>query len=52
MYTVYTVIRIEGDYAILLSEEGIENPVALALLPPIWEGSKLLWENFSYSLLD
>lgn len=52
MNTIYTVIRIEGDYAILLSEEGIENQVALALLPPVFEGSKLLWENFSYSMLS
>lgn len=52
MRTIYTVLRIDGDYAILRSEEGIENQVALALLPPVLEGNRLLWENFSYSLID
>ena len=46
------VIRIDGDYAVLLSDEGIENPVARALLPmEIEEGSRLLCEMFSYRLL-
>ena len=50
--TYYTVIRIDGDYAVLLSDEGIENPVARALLPmEIEEGSRLLCEMFSYRLL-
>ena len=50
--TYYTVIRIDGDYAVLLSDEGIENPVARALLPmDIEEGSRLLCEMFSYRLL-
>ena len=50
--TYYTVIRIDGDYAVLLSDEGIENPVARALLPmEIVEGSRLICEMFSYRLL-
>jgi hypothetical protein len=50
--TYYTVIRIDGDYAVLLSDEGIENLVALALLPiEIEEGSRLICEMFSYRLL-
>ncbi len=50
--TYYTVMRIDGDYAVLISDEGIENPVALALLPAgIEEGSRLLCEMFSYQLL-
>ena len=48
----YTVMRIDGDYAVLISDEGIENRVALALLPlEIEEGSRLICEMFSYRLL-
>lgn len=50
--TIYRVMKIDGDYAVLLSEEGIENRVALALLPPVLEGDRLLWENFSYTVLQ
>ncbi|MGI5893169.1 MAG: DUF3006 domain-containing protein [Candidatus Merdivicinus sp.] len=47
----YTVKLIMGDYAILVSEEGVENQVALALLPPgIDEGDHLVWENLCYTL--
>ena len=49
----YTVRRIDGDYAILVSDDGIENTVARALLPlETDEGMRLLWENFPYSLID
>ncbi|MEM0531527.1 hypothetical protein WGC32_14505 [Zongyangia sp. HA2173] len=49
----YTVRRIDGDYAILLSDDGIENTVARALLPlETDEGMRLLWENFVYTLID
>lgn len=52
MEAYYTVMRIDGDYAVLLSDEGIETLVALALLPAdIEEGSRLLCEMFSYRLL-
>ena len=48
----YTVTQINGDYAILISDEGVENTVAMALLPPETdEGVRLLWENFTYTLL-
>lgn len=50
---VYTVKRIDGDYAVLVSEQGVENPVALALLPlEISEGSTLLCRDFVYSLFE
>ena len=50
---VYTVRQINGDYAMLLSESGVENMVAMALLPPETdEGVKLLWKDFSYSVLQ
>lgn len=46
----YTVKQIAGDYAMLVSDEGVENQVALALLPPnIDEGDRLIWENLSYT---
>ena len=48
----YTVQCIWGDYAILLSQDGVENQVALALLPDgVEEGQHLLWENFEYRLI-
>lgn len=50
---IYQVIKINGDYAIMVSEDGIENTVAMALLPmEIEEGSKVLWENFTYSIMN
>ena len=46
------VWQIDGDYARLISEEGIEDLVARALLPPnIEEGDWLLYENLSYTIL-
>ena len=51
---LYTVKRIDGDYAVLVPEgggPGDENPVALALLPPETdEGVRLLCRDFAYSL--
>lgn len=48
----YTVKQINGDYALLVSDEGIENTVAMALLPPETdEGLRLLWENFEYTVV-
>ena len=48
----YTVKQIAGDYAILLTDDGIENTVALALLPiDIFEGDRIVWENLEYSKL-
>lgn len=47
----YTVRQIMGDYALLVSDEGVENTVAMALLPPETdEGIRLIWENFSYTV--
>ena len=48
----YVVTRIDGDYAVMLTGEGVENVVAMALLPPETdEGSRLVWENFEYRVL-
>ncbi len=52
MEILYTVLRIDGDYAILTADGENEKPVALALLPPETdEGRKLLWKEFSYELV-
>ncbi|MDE6838436.1 MAG: hypothetical protein K2P33_08565 [Acutalibacter sp.] len=49
----YTVHSINGDYAYMTSESGVENQVAMFLLPQGTDiGSRLLWENFSWTLLD
>ncbi len=52
---IYTVHRIDGDYAFLLEEQvetAEEKCVARALLPPeISEGSRLLYECLQYELL-
>ena len=50
--TYYTVKTINGDYAWLLSDDGIEKQVAMFLLPEGTDiGSRLLWENFMWSLI-
>ena len=50
---IYTVVRIEGEYARLLSEgDGEELFIALALLPEgTDEGSRLHYEMLAYTLL-
>lgn len=48
----YTVLRIDGDYAVLTDNNGDENPVARALLPQeIEEGTKLLCRDFEYTIV-
>lgn len=49
----YVVYRIDGDYAILVTEKGEQNPVAMALLPPgIGEGDRLVCEYFTYRVAE
>lgn len=49
---IYTITKISGDYAKMITEDGIENTVAMAFLPiEIAEGCKVLCENFEYSIL-
>ena len=51
--TYYTVDSINGDYAYLTGEQGLENQVAMFLLPEGTDvGSKLLWENFQWTLVE
>ena len=48
----YTVNSIDGDYAYMTSDSGVENQVAMFLLPEGADvGSRLKWENFEWSLL-
>ena len=48
----YTVHNINGDYAYMTSDSGVENQVAMFLLPEGTDvGSRLLWEDFAWSLL-
>ncbi len=49
---VYTVKQLDGDYALLLDEQGNENLVAWALLPiEMAVGSWLICEMFRYRIL-
>lgn len=50
---LYTVLRIDGDYALLISQNGVQNRVARALLPvDTDEGTKLRYQWPNYELLD
>ena len=50
--TNHTVLSINGDYAYLRSDSGVDNQVAMFLLPEgVDVGSRLLWENFEWTLL-
>lgn len=49
----YTVSKIEGDYATLLSDDGGEIFIALALLPVGTDvGTRLRYFMFSYEIID
>lgn len=49
---IYKLAAIDGDYAVLISEDGIENRVARALLPPeADEGNIIKQEIFSYEII-
>ena len=51
--TFYTVKQINGDYALLISDEGIENQVAIALLPSsIDEGMRIRCFMFEYEIVE
>ena len=48
----YTVIKIEGEYAILREENGTELFIAMALLPQDTDiNTKLHFENFEYTII-
>ena len=51
--TYYTVNTINGDYAYMTSDSGVENQVAMFLLPTGTDvGSRLLFENFEWTLVE
>lgn len=48
----YTVRSINGDYADLISDTGVDNQVAMFLLPEGTDiGSHLLFADFQWTLL-
>ena len=48
----YTVTSINGDYAYLVSDTGVDNQVAMFLLPEGTDvGSRLLFADFQWTLL-
>ena len=48
----YTVISIDGDYAHLISDGGVENQVAMFLLPEgTTVGNRLVREMLEWSLV-
>lgn len=48
----YIVTLIDGDYAVLVDENKEQIRIARALLPlEIDEGTKLLFENFEYTII-
>lgn len=53
MEPVYlTVMEIQGDYAVLKSDQGETRQTAIFLLPEgITDGTRLKLENFSYEIL-
>ena len=47
----YTVRNIDGDYAVLVDTNGVENRVAMALLPIETDiGVHIHYENLQYSV--
>ena len=48
----YTVQRVNGDYADLLSDGGQEHSITMFLLPEgTTVGSRLKWEDFQWELI-
>lgn len=49
---IYKVAALDGDYAVMMSEDGVENRVARALLPPETDvGCTIKWENLEYEII-
>ena len=47
-----TVREIDGDYAVLVSDDGSQTRVALGLLPDgVCEGMRLRFEDFEYHIV-
>ncbi len=48
----YTVVSIDGDYANMISDSGVENQVAMFLLPEgTTVGSRLVREILEWNLI-
>ena len=49
----YTVQNINGDYAYLVSDTGVDSQTAMFLLPEgTGVGSRLKWEDFQWELAE
>jgi hypothetical protein len=52
----YTVVKIEGEYAYLRDDEGVEEEdlfIAMALLPPgVDVGTRLHYEMLSFTIIE
>ena len=49
----YTINTSNGDYAYMTSDGGVDNQVAMFLLPEGADvGSRLLFENFEWTLVQ
>lgn len=49
----YTLKRIDGDYAVLVTASGDENRVARALLPDSSDqGDRIIYQDFMFSKKD
>lgn len=49
---LYKVMKINGDYVVMQTETGVENTVAMALLPiEICEGDNVIYEMLEYRIV-
>lgn len=49
---LYTVMKINGEYAVMQTDAGILNTVAMALLPiEISEGDNVIYEMLEYRIV-
>ena len=52
MQTEYTLKTIWGDYGVRVPDDGIENKVAPALLPPeVFEGDRIVCDGMDYAII-
>ncbi len=50
---IYTVLKIDGEYATIADEVGEELFIAMALLPQNTDiGTKLRYENMEFSIIQ
>ena len=53
MEKIYTIVKIDGEYATLQDESGEELFIAMALLPPgVDEGTRLACDYPDFTVID